>query len=160
MSLFRILQQIGSVEVHAWNDPATGVRALVAIHDTRLGPAVGGCRVHAYAEEAEAVWDAVRLAPAMTATAALAALAHDGGKAVTWPDPARPFPDRRAAFESCGRFVHGLGGRYLTCEDSGTSAADIDVIRSVTPHCLGFSIEKGGSGDPSPFTALGVRRGI
>src|SRR5262245_17855076 len=138
MSLFQILQQIGSIEVHAWNDPATGVRALVAIHDTRLGPAIGGCRVHAYAEEDEAIWDVVRLARAMTAKAALAGLSHGGGKAVIWTDQARPFADRRAAFESFGRFVHGLGGRYLTCEDSGTSAADIDVIRSITPHCLGF----------------------
>jgi leucine dehydrogenase len=160
MSLFEILQQIGTVEVHAYHDPATGLRALVGIHDTRLGPAVGGCRVHAYGSEDEAVWDVVRLARAMTAKAALARLSHGGGKAVLWLDKRRPIADRRAFFTAFGRFVHALGGRYLTCEDSGTSPADIDVIRSVTPHCVGFSVEKGGSGDPSPFTALGVRRGI
>src|SRR5262245_3558889 len=99
MSLFQIAREIGTVEVHAFHDPATGLRALVAIHDTRLGPAVGGCRVHAYASEDEAILDVVRLARAMTAKAALAGLSHGGGKAVIWTDAARPFVDRRAAMQ-------------------------------------------------------------
>jgi leucine dehydrogenase len=160
MSLFDILAQHRSMELHAFHDEDTGLRAAIAIHSTQLGPAIGGARVRAYSSEDEAILDVTRLARAMTAKAALAGLPHGGGKAVIWVDPARPWHDRTAAFLAFGRFVHGLGGRYLTSEDSGTSPDDLDVIRTVTPHCLGASIEAGGSGDPSPFTALGVRRGI
>jgi leucine dehydrogenase len=160
MSLFDILSRYGSMELHTVYDEATGLRAMAAIHDTRLGPAIGGTRVFAYASEDEAINDVVRLARGMTAKAALAGLSHGGGKAVIWLDPQRPVRDRTAMFRAFGRFVDGLGGRYITCEDSGTSPADIDVIRTVTRHCLGASVDKGGSGDPSPFTALGVRRGI
>jgi leucine dehydrogenase len=159
MSLFEILSRIGTMELHSFHDRDTGLRALAAIHDTRLGPSVGGTRVFAYASEDEAIFDVVRLARGMTYKAALAGLAHGGGKAVIWTD-GKPIADRTALFRAFGRFVDGLGGRYVTCEDSGTSPADIDVVKSVTKHCLGGSIESGGSGDPSPFTALGVRRGI
>ncbi len=159
-SLFDILSAHGTMELHSVLDEATGLRALVAIHDTRLGPAIGGTRVFPYATEDEAVLDVVRLASGMTAKAALAGLPHGGGKAVIWTDPARPIVDRAALFRAFGRFVDILGGRYITCEDSGTSPDDIDVIRHVTRHCLGAPVESGGSGDPSPFTALGVRRGI
>ncbi|MBI4508035.1 MAG: Glu/Leu/Phe/Val dehydrogenase [Deltaproteobacteria bacterium] len=148
------------MEVHSAHDSESGLRAMIAIHDTRLGPAVGGARVRAYGCEDEALEDVVRLARAMTAKAALAGLPHGGGKAVIWVDPSRPPPDRETLFRAFGRFVDTLNGRYLTCEDSGTSPTDIDVVRSVTRHCLGASKEMGGSGDPSPFTALGVRRGI
>lgn len=158
--MFDILDRIGTCELHAFHDQETGLRAAVAIHDTRLGPAVGGTRVFAYGSEDEAIMDVVRLARAMTAKAALAGLPHGGGKAVIWADPARPIADRAALFRAFGRFVDRLGGRYVTCEDSGTSTADMDVVREVTPHVLGVSVERGGSGDPSPFTALGVRRGI
>lgn len=161
MSLFDVLSQIGTMEVHAFHDAPTGLRAMVAIHDTRLGPAIGGCRVYPYATEDDAAWDVVRLGRAMTYKAALAGLPHGGGKSIIWADSSKLVGEKRtAAFQAFGRFLDGLAGRYLTCEDSGTSAADIDTIRSVTNHCLGFSIDKGGSGDPSPWTALGVRRGI
>jgi leucine dehydrogenase len=159
MSLFDILSRQGTIEIHCVNDAATGLRAFIAIDDTRLGPAVGGARLFDYASEDEAVHDVVRLARGMTAKAALAGLSHGGGKAVLWGN-AREIPDRTAYIHAFGRFVDVLGGRYLTCEDSGVSSADLDLIHEVTPHCLGFSQEKGSSGDPSPFTALGVRRGI
>src|SRR5262245_32507008 len=97
MSLFDVAREIASqMEVHACHDAETGLRALIAIHDTRLGPAVGGCRVFAYASEDDAVRDVCRLARAMTAKAALARLAHGGGKAVVWVDPSRPAPSRAA----------------------------------------------------------------
>ncbi len=160
MSVFSILDQIGTCELHVLFDHATGLRAVVGLHDTRLGPAIGGTRMWQYGSDDEALLDVARLARAMTAKAALAGLAHGGGKAIIWADPANPPSDRRVLFEAFGRFVDRLGGRYLTCEDSGTSTADMDIVRGVTPHVLGVSAERGGSGDPSPFTALGVRRGI
>jgi leucine dehydrogenase len=104
--------------------------------------------------------DVVRLARGMTYKAALAGLPHGGGKAVIWGDPTRPPVERKVFFEAFGRFVDRLGGRYITCEDSGTSTADMDIVRGVTRHVLGVSPAHGGSGDPSPYTALGVRRGI
>ncbi len=166
--MFDILAQHRSMELHVFADEATGLRAAVAIHSTQLGPAIGGTRVYPYASEDQAILDVTRLARAMTYKAAISGLPYGGGKAIIWIDPDRPLggpeaPEkaaRAATFRAFGRFVDGLGGRYITCEDSGTSPADIDVIRSVTPHCLGASVENGGSGDPSPFTALGVRRGI
>ncbi len=143
-------------------DRATGLRALVALHSTRLGPAIGGCRVFHYLDEPAAIYDAVRLARAMSHKAALAGLPHGGGKAVIWASPAmqhRDF-DRPALFAAFGRFVDSLHGAYLTCEDSGTSTRDMDIVRRTTRHVLGTSADQGGSGDPSPFTAFGVRRGI
>jgi leucine dehydrogenase len=102
--------------------------------------------------------DALRLARAMTSKAALARLRHGGGKAVLIR-PAGEF-DRAALFKSFARFVDGLGGRYITTEDSGTSTEDMEVVRKHTRHVCGFELGSGGSGDPSPFTALGVRRGV
>src|SRR6266571_3696529 len=121
MHMFDILSHHGTMELHSVLDPATGLRAMVAINDVRLGPAVGGTRVYPYATETEAIADVVRLARGMTAKAALAGLPHGGGKAVIWTDRGQPIHDRRALFRAFGRFVDGLGGRYVTCEDSGTS---------------------------------------
>jgi leucine dehydrogenase len=160
MSVFEIASQMGTCEVHVLHDQETNLRAAVAIHDTRLGPAIGGTRMYAYQSGDEAILDVVRLARGMTYKAALAGLPHGGGKAVIWSDAKRPVTDRRVFMEAFGRFVDRLGGRYITCEDSGTSTADMDVIRGVTKHVLGVSKQLGGSADPSPFTALGVRRGI
>jgi leucine dehydrogenase len=160
MSVFEIASQMGTCEVHVLHDHETNLRAAVAIHDTRLGPAVGGTRMYPYHSGDEAILDVVRLARGMTYKAALAGLPHGGGKAVIWADAKHPVTDRERFMEAFGRFVDRLGGRYITCEDSGTSTADMDVIRGVTRHVLGVSKAKGGSGDPSPFTALGVRRGI
>lgn len=145
-------------EVHFRLDEATGLRAIIAIHDSRLGPALGGSRFIAYATEQAALIDALRLARAMTFKAALARLRHGGGKAVL-VRPEGEF-DRAALLSSFARFVNDLGGRYITTEDSGTSPSDMQIVRKHTKHVCGFDIESGGSGDPSPFTALGVRRGI
>src|SRR6185369_1331102 len=102
--------------------------------------------------------DALRLARGMTYKAALAGLAHGGGKSVIIR-PRGSF-DRVALFRAFGRFVDDLGGHYITAEDSGTGLEDMEVIRTVTKHVTGVDVAHGGSGDPSPFTALGVRRGI
>lgn len=162
MDTFPTLQALEYGELHFAYDAASGLRAIIALHSTRLGPAIGGCRVRAYASEAEAIDDVTRLGQGMSYKAAHAGLPHGGGKSVILApaELAKPGFDRARLFEAFGRFVHGLGGRYLTAEDSGTSPSDMNIIRGVTPHVLGASPEHGGGGDPSPFTALGCRRGI
>jgi leucine dehydrogenase len=158
MNLFDQLKAYDFGELHLKEDKATGLRAIVAIHDTRLGPALGGCRFLAYDTEEAAIVDALRLARGMTYKAALAGLGHGGGKSVLIR-PTRHF-DRVALFRAFGRFVEDLRGHYITAEDSGTGLEDMEVIRTMTKHVTGVDVANGGSGDPSPFTALGVRRGI
>ena len=142
-------------ELHIGRNEATGLKALIAIHDTRLGGSLGGCRFVHYGTEEAAILDALRLAQGMSYKAAIAGLPHGGGKAVILR-PEGEF-DREALFESFGDFIEGLGGRYTTAEDSGTTRADMAAIRRRTRHVTGL---EEGSGDPSPYTALGVRRGI
>ncbi len=158
MDLFGHLKAYDYGEVHFKHDKASGLKAIVAIHDSRLGPALGGCRFLPYDTDEDAVVDALRLARGMTYKAALAGLAHGGGKSVLIR-PKQHF-DRVAMFRAFGRFVEDLGGHYITAEDSGTGLEDMEVIRTVTKHVTGVDQSHGGSGDPSPFTALGVRRGI
>ena len=158
MDLFGHLKAYDYGEVHFGHDKATGLKAIVAIHDSRLGPALGGCRFLPYDTDEDALVDALRLARGMTYKAALAGLAHGGGKSVLIR-PKQHF-DRVALFRAFGRFVDNLGGHYITAEDSGTGLEDMEVIRTVTKSVTGVDVANGGSGDPSPFTALGVRRGI
>lgn len=158
MDLFGHLQKHDYGEVHFKFDKATQLRAIVAIHDSRLGPALGGCRFIQYDTDEAAVIDALRLARGMTYKAALAGLPHGGGKSVI-VRPRGSF-DRVALFRAFGKFIDDLGGHYITAEDSGTGLEDMEVIRTVTKNVTGVDVSHGGSGDPSPFTALGVRRGI
>ena len=158
MGAFELMSQYDYGAVHLRRDRATGLQAIVAIHDRRLGPALGGCRFISYANEEAALTDALRLARGMTYKAALAGIAHGGGKSVIML-PQRQF-DRAALFRAFGRFIDDLNGQYITAEDSGTGLGDMEVIRTVTKHVTGVDVSHGGSGDPSPFTALGVRRGI
>jgi leucine dehydrogenase len=145
-------------EAHFKLDKATHLQAIVAIHDTRLGPALGGCRFIEYDTDDDAIVDALRLARGMTYKAALAGLAHGGGKSVIIR-PKRHF-DRVALFRAFGRFIEDLRGHYITAEDSGTGLEDMEIVRTQTKWVTGIDPSHGGSGDPSPFTALGVRRGI
>lgn len=161
MNVFEGMAQYGYGEVHFVRDERCALRAIVAIHDTRRGPALGGCRALPYANDDAALADVLRLARAMTAKAALAGLPHGGGKAVIMVPSSEPESyDRDRLLARFGRFVETLGGRYITAEDSGTSLADMETIRTATKHVVGLRTEHGGSGDPSPFTALGVRRGM
>jgi glutamate dehydrogenase/leucine dehydrogenase len=141
-------------EVVFLHDPPTGLRAIVAVHSTVLGPGLGGTRYFPFASEDEALRDVLRLARAMTYKAAAAGLDLGGGKAVIIGDPrtVKTEPLLRAY----GRFIESLGGRYITAEDVGTSQADMDVIRRETRHAGGASESLGGSGDPSVLTAYGV----
>ncbi len=158
MDLFGHLDTYDYGEVHLKLDKATGLRTIVAIHDTRMGPSLGGCRFIHYDSDEAAVVDALRLARGMTYKAALAGLPHGGGKSVIMR-PRQHF-DRVALFRAFGKFIDDLRGHYITAEDSGTGLEDMEVIRSVTKWVTGVDPSHGGSGDPSPFTALGVRRGI
>src|SRR6476659_2620173 len=158
MDIFSQLAAYDFGELHFKFDKATQLQAIVAIHDSRLGPALGGCRFLPYDTDADAYIDALRLARGMTYKAALAGLAHGGGKSVIIR-PKQHF-DRVALFRAFGQFIDDLRGHYITAEDSGTGLEDMEIIRTQTKYVTGIDPSHGGSGDPSPFTALGVRRGI
>jgi glutamate dehydrogenase/leucine dehydrogenase len=144
----------GFEQVTFCHDVRSGLRAIIAIHSTVLGPALGGTRFRPYDTETDAVADVCRLARSMTYKHAVSGLDCGGGKAVILGDPRTLRSE--ALLRAYARFVDGLSGRYLTAEDVGTSQADMDLIRRETPHVTGVSESLGGSGDPSPATAWGV----
>ncbi len=148
----------GYEEVYKATDPGAGLTAFVAVHDTTLGPALGGCRMWHYSREEDAVTDVLRLSRGMTFKSAVARTGLGGGKAVIIGDPKTEKTEE--LFRAMGRFVHTLGGRYTTAEDVGTNEADMLNLREVTPYVSGLPRIKGGSGDPSPYTALGVFLGL
>jgi len=139
-------------------DEAAGLRTIVAIHSTRLGPALGGTRIQPYATEDEALEDVLRLAESMTWKAAAAGLDLGGGKAVIIADPARDKTE--ALLRAYARVVESLGGRFITSVDVGSSVEDLDEMRRETDYVVGVSPAYGGSGDPSPITAAGVASAI
>ncbi|MEC4016470.1 Leu/Phe/Val dehydrogenase [Streptomyces sp. H27-D2] len=160
-TLFRS-EQGGHEQVVLCQDRASGLKAVIAIHSTALGPALGGTRFHAYASDEEAVLDALNLARGMSYKNALAGLDHGGGKAVIIGDPAAA-PDGLKSEElllAYGRFVASLGGRYVTACDVGTYVADMDVVARENPWTTGRSPENGGCGDSSVLTAFGVFQGM
>jgi leucine dehydrogenase len=144
--------------LHAFHDTASGLKAYVAIHSTALGPASGGVRMWNYADEQAAIDDALRLSRAMSHKNAMAGLDLGGGKTVIWGDSARD--KTPAMFEALGRAVENVGGRYWAAEDVGISPADLAYARTQTRYVAGLEGHPAASGDPSPVTAEGVRRGI
>lgn len=160
MDLFDYADELQYGELHLEADPTLGLRSIVAIHNLNLGPAIGGCRFIEYDTSEEALRDAMRLGRGMTYKAALAGLDHGGGKAVIMRPKNLDEDQRRRIFEEFGGFVDSLAGDYVTCEDSGTTVGDMNVVKDQTEHVLGYGKDEGGSGDPSPVTAYGVRRGI
>jgi leucine dehydrogenase len=141
----------------------SGLYTMVAVHSTARGPSLGGCRMWGYADSRAAVRDALRLSRAMTSKSAVAGLPLGGGKGVIRLPAEGATPDaslRRDALLDFGETVAQLEGRYVTAEDVGTSDADMTVIAEQTEHVAGLAIERGGSGDPSPWTALGVATAI
>jgi leucine dehydrogenase len=148
----------GYEKVLQCHDPRSQLRAIISIHDTTLGPALGGMRMWPYQSQAEALLDANRLAQGMTYKAAVADIRHGGGKAVIL---GQAQTDKTAdLLRAMGRFVHTLGGRYITGEDVGTTVEDMVIIRQETPYVAGLPRDMGCSGDPAPFTALGVFLGM
>jgi leucine dehydrogenase len=155
MDVFADMQTMGHEQVLLSHDPSCGYFGIIAIHDTTLGPALGGTRFWKYATTDEAITDALRLARGMTYKSAVAGINLGGGKSVIIGDNKRA--DREALFRAHGRFIETLGGRYITAEDIGTSPTDMEYIKLETDHVAGLL---GLSGDPSPVTAYGVYVGM
>ena len=158
MNLFEHITGDGYEQVVFCSDDQSGLRAIVAIHSTALGPALGGTRFYPYDTEEEALVDVLRLAKGMTYKAAAAGLDLGGGKAVIIGDSKRDKTEE--LLRAYGRFVETLGGRYITAEDVGTALDDMDTVRRESRWVTGCSHTYGGSGDPSPVTAYGVLQGI
>lgn len=151
MEIFERLSEHDHEQIAFWSEPEVGYRGIIAIHDSSLGPAMGGTRFWDYPSEREAVVDVLRLARGMTYKAAIAGVDLGGGKSVILGD--NRTTDREMIFRAHGRFVESLGGRYIAAEDVGTSVDDMDFVQMETGHVAGLH---GRSGDPSPVTALGA----
>ena len=149
--IFNALQSKEHEQVIICSDPQTGLRAIIAIHNTTLGPALGGTRMWMYKSEEEALKDVLRLSRGMTYKSAISGLNLGGGKAVIIGDPHTD--KNEALFRAFGRFVDGLGGRYITAEDVGMEVQDMEWIYSETKYVTGIPETLGGSGNPSPVTA-------
>ncbi len=158
MRIFDYMDQHNHEEVVFWSDKLVGLRAIVAIHDTTLGPALGGTRMWPYESEDEAILDALRLSEGMTYKSSVAGLNLGGGKAVIIGNPATDKSE--ALFHSFGSFIESLNGKFVTGEDVGITVDDVAVIHRQTPHVVGTPRREHGSGDPSPLTAFGVFRGM
>ncbi len=158
MKLFEDIQQKDHEQVVFLSDKKVGLRAIIAIHNTSLGPSLGGTRMWTYASDDDALHDVLRLSRGMTYKAAVAGLNLGGGKAVIIGDPNKDKSE--ALFRTYGRFVDGLAGRYITAEDVGTTERDMEWIRMETKYVTGISRALGGSGDPSPVTSYGIYVGL
>jgi leucine dehydrogenase len=157
-SIFDEMARQGHEQVIFCHDDASGLHAIIAIHDTTLGPALGGARMWAYETEDAAVSDALRLSRGMTFKSAAAGTSFGGGKCVIWGDPQSGKSE--ALFRALGRFVHSLGGRFITGTDVGTASDDFVHSRAETPHVVALPEEYGGSGDSGHTTALALWHGI
>lgn len=154
MVVFDEMAREGHEQILYGHDKVSGLKAIIAIHSTALGPALGGTRFFPYPSEADALTDVLRLSKGMTYKAAAAGLDLGGGKAVIIGDALTDKSER--LFRAYGRIVDSLQGRYITAEDVGTTTADMDMVRRETRWALGNSVAEGGSGDPSPVTARGL----
>ncbi|WP_416151755.1 Leu/Phe/Val dehydrogenase [Salipaludibacillus sp. HK11] len=159
MELFKYMEMYDYEQAVVCQDKESGLKAIIAIHDTTLGPALGGTRMWKYESEEAAFEDALRLAKGMTYKNAAAGLNLGGGKTVIMGDP---YKDKNEAmFRAFGRFIQGLNGRYITAEDVGTTVEDMDLVYSETDYVTGISPAFGSSsGNPSPVTAYGVYVGM
>jgi leucine dehydrogenase len=156
--IFGSLTQMGHEQVVFCYDEATGLKAIIAIHNTVLGPALGGTRMWDYATEQEAITDVLRLSRGMTFKAAISGLNLGGGKAVVIGDVKTLKTE--AFMRRFGKFVNSLNGKYITAEDVNMKTADMEYIGMETKHVTGLPESMGGSGDPSPVTAYGVYLGM
>lgn len=158
LEIFKEMEKYDYEELHFVQDKNSGLKAIIAIHDTTLGPALGGLRMWNYESEEEAIIDALRLARGMTYKNAAAGLNLGGGKTVLIGDPRKD--KNEEMFRAFGRFVQGLNGRYITAEDVSTTEKDMDIIYEETDFVTGISPEFGSSGNPSPVTAYGLYKGM
>ncbi|MFD1171617.1 branched-chain amino acid dehydrogenase [Oceanobacillus picturae] len=158
MEIFTYMEKYDYEQLVFCQDKSSGLKAIIAIHDTTLGPALGGTRMWTYKSEEEAIEDALRLAKGMTYKNAAAGLNLGGGKTVIIGDPKKD--KNPEMFRAFGRYIQGLNGRYITAEDVGTTVHDMDLIHLETDFVTGISPESGSSGNPSPVTAYGVYKGM
>jgi leucine dehydrogenase len=158
MILFDELEEYSHEQLVLCSDKNSGLKAIIAIHDTTLGPAIGGCRMWNYPTLNDSVKDALRISRGMTYKAAVSGLNLGGGQAVILGNPKTD--KNELIFRAFGRYVEGLGGRYITAEDVGTDVNDMELVRMETNYVTGISKALGGSGDPSPVTAYGVYVGM
>ena len=156
--IFETLDTSGHEQVVFCSNPDAGLKAIIAIHSTVLGPALGGVRMRSYVDTQAALTDALRLSRTMTYKNALAGLNVGGGKAILIGDPA--VDKTETAFRGFGRYVDSLGGRYITAEDMGTDVNDMENVYRETEYVVGVHQVHGGSGDPAPFTAYGALQGL
>ncbi|MDX1632323.1 MAG: Glu/Leu/Phe/Val dehydrogenase [Thermoanaerobaculia bacterium] len=156
--MFEQIESMGHERVLVCSNPDVGLKAIIAVHSTVLGPGLGGCRMWSYDSDQEALTDVLRLSRGMTYKAAAAGLNLGGGKAVIIGDAKTDKSE--ALFRAFGRYVDSLGGLYITAEDVGTDMEDMELILTETPWVTGVSPAHGGSGDPSPVTAYGTLQGI
>ncbi|MCL6595621.1 MAG: leucine dehydrogenase [Firmicutes bacterium] len=155
MEIFRAMEEYGTQQLVFCYDRTSGLRAIVAVHDTTLGPALGGCRMWPYRSEEEAVIDALRLSQGMTWKNAAMGLPLGGGKTVVLGDPAKDKSE--ALWRALGAFIDRMGGVYITAEDVGTTPEDMEQVAQSTRYVAGLNLR---SGDPSPATAYGVYQGM
>jgi len=158
MELFEQISSMGHERVLLCSNPDVGLRAIIAVHSTELGPGLGGCRMWPYESDTDALRDVLRLSRGMTYKAAAAGINLGGGKAVIIGDPKKDKSE--VLFRAFGRFVESLNGLYITAEDVGTDVEDMELILSETRWVTGISPAHGGGGDPSPVTAFGTLQGI
>lgn len=158
MKIFEYMGKYDYEQLVFCHDEQSGLKAIICIHDTTLGPALGGTRMWTYETEEAAIEDALRLARGMTYKNAAAGLNLGGGKTVVIGDPKKDKSE--ALFRALGRYVESLNGRYITAEDVGTTVEDMDTIREETRYVTGVSPAFGSSGNPSPVTAYGVYKGM
>jgi len=156
--IFNQLSTFDHEEIVFCNDNATGLKAIICIHNSVLGPGLGGTRFYNYASEKDAVTDVLRLARGMSYKSSIAGLNLGGAKAVIIGDPSKLKSE--ALFRKFGRFIRNLNGKYITAEDVGTTLQDMEYIKMETDHVVGLPEIKGGGGDPSPVTAYGVFMGM
>ncbi len=155
MEIFKAMEQYGTQQLVFCYDRETGLKAIIAVHDTTLGPALGGCRMWPYRSEDEAITDVLRLSQGMTWKNAAMGLSLGGGKAVVLADPATDKSEAR--MRALGAFIQRLGGTYVTAEDVGTTPDDMEQVAAATRYVAGLSAR---GGDPSPATAMGVYEGM
>ena len=156
------IQVDGYEKVARCRDEETGLHALIAVHDTTLGPALGGMRMLPYDSEDEALFDVLRLSRGMTYKSAVAETGLGGGKSVIIGDPKvlRTPEKSPALFRAMGRFVESVGGKYITAEDMNIGIPELEFVKEETKYVVGLSVESGSSGNPSPYTAYGCVQGM
>lgn len=157
-NVLHLMENMEHEQVMFFNDKPTGLKGIIAVHDTTLGPSLGGCRIWNYEHEEDALWDVLRLSRGMTFKSSISGINLGGGKAVIISNP--KIKHDEAFWRRFGKFVDSLNGKYITAEDVGTSTDVMRIVMQETKHVTGKPLEAGGTGDPSPFTAYGVFLGL